>query len=609
MRPSIKPTIVLLMFLLLQATLTAREPANIAAGQYVIKANIRDVKSGTVFFLKVFETQRIIHSMSIEKGTFTMRGNLSDTPQHLWLCTTIEDEFYYCDLLLDSDTLYIEGSIKDFPYYLSYRGENTPMKHYAEYLGLVEHQNRQRDSLQHVSELYHSVGAWTEAGGYSSGVGALVKKFSKKKKQEAEQPKRIGLDVDWELKQVEHERDSIRFEFVYSHMDTYAGQFLLTRFMKLISIDSLRQFYRLIPVEMKKTKFARMLSNQINPYADNVIRQADNLLSITDATDAEKITYAGEAFSLYEQGVRLDPERTDGYIALATMYERLLPLKGIEAYDISSHYWDMFMADTNIRETERTEAQKRKAEVLYRKHLATNTIPEMVDVKGGSFEMGSIYKEDNNEPHRVTVGDFRMSKYEITNHQFAAFLEAYGSNTITSGPDEGQLLYYECNWGIEQGRPAKGYESHPAIYITWYGAQAYCQWAGGRLPTEEEWEYAARGGKYGKHSNLYSGGMNLDSLGWYAGNAEGKPHPVGLKVPNELGLHDMSGNVWEWCADTFYKDDRLYAPVRGGSWFIERALCRPTCRYSIYPGSKHFNNGFRLVKDIASISIIKVPGD
>lgn len=110
-------------------------------------------------------------------------------------------------------------------------------------------------------------------------------------------------------------------------MDKYAGQFLLTRIMKKLSPDSLRQFYRLIPVEMKKTKFARMISNQINPYADNCIRQADDLLSLTGGP-IETNKYTEEAYKLYEQGVRLDPERTDGYIALATMYERLLPIKG-----------------------------------------------------------------------------------------------------------------------------------------------------------------------------------------------------------------------------------------------------------------------------------------
>ena len=118
------------------------------------------------------------------------------------------------------------------------------------------------------------------------------------------------------------------------------------------------------------------------------------------------------------------------------------------------------------------------------------------------------------------------------------------------------------------------------------------------LPTEAEWEFAARGGVYGDYNNLYSGGLELDSLGWYADNSGGHPHRVGTLRPNELGLHDMSGNVWEWCSDTILKNGKLFVAVRGGTWFNERAICRPTCRYFIFPESKHFNNGFRIVKDL-----------
>ena len=170
-------------------------------------------------------------------------------------------------------------------------------------------------------------------------------------------------------------------------MDKYAGQFLLTRIMKKLSPDSLRQFYRLIPVEMKKTKFARLISNQINPYADDCIRQADNLLSLSgSAIQINK--YTEEAYKLYEQGVRLDPERTDGYIALSTMYERLLPLKGDEAYDISISYLNKFI-ESDVREEDREEARKRIKDIEFRKWLSTNINPEMIEVKGSTFIMGS----------------------------------------------------------------------------------------------------------------------------------------------------------------------------------------------------------------------------
>ena len=565
-----------------------------ANSQYVIDAHIRDVKNGTLFFLKQFDTQRVINAMRIEDGHILMRGTLSDTPQHLWLCTTLNDEFYYCDLLIDKDTLRIDGSIHDFPNGLHFEGASTHME-YAVYLAGTHDLNLKIDSLNKVSMFMHDLGATSrhrpgdkEKKKSSSGIMVALG---------MSQPKSSHiLEVDHELELAQQERDSIRIAFINRNMDKYAGQFLLTRLMKKMSPDSLRQFYRLIPVEMKRTKFTRQISNQINPYADNCIRQADNLLTL-DGQPAQILNFAEEALKLYEQGVYLDPERTDGYIALATLYERILPVKGDSAYTISMHYLQKFI-DSDIREQERLEAGKLMDKIKFRQWLSTNTNPEMIEVKGGTFTMGSTYKEDNNPPHKVTVGSFAISKYEITNFQFAHFLKAYDSQVVKEGPNQGEPLYYACNWGIEKGKPVRGYEAFPAIYITRFGAQEYCKWAGGRLPTEEEWEFAARGGIYGHLDNMYSGGVELDSVGWYAGNSDGKPHPIGTKKPNELGIHDMSGNVWEWCSGDFEQEGRQFAIVRGGTWFNERPICRSTCRYFIFPNSKHFNNGFRLVKDL-----------
>ena len=98
---------------------------SLRAGGYVITAHIRDVKEGTVFFLKQFNTQRIVNAARLENGELRMKGELSDTPQHLWLCTTLEDEFYYCDLLVDTGSIRIEGSIHDFPNGLHFVGAKT----------------------------------------------------------------------------------------------------------------------------------------------------------------------------------------------------------------------------------------------------------------------------------------------------------------------------------------------------------------------------------------------------------------------------------------------------------------------------------------------------
>lgn len=121
-----------------------------ADDSYVIQAHIRDVKDGTVFFLKQFSTQRIINAMRLENGKLQMKGELFDTPQHLWLCTTIKEEFYYCDLLVDTGTIVIEGSIRDFPNGLHFEGARTQMQ-YAAYLNETQIVRQKLDSLNQIS--------------------------------------------------------------------------------------------------------------------------------------------------------------------------------------------------------------------------------------------------------------------------------------------------------------------------------------------------------------------------------------------------------------------------------------------------------------------------
>ena len=200
-----------------------------ANDRYVIQAHITGVKDGTVFFLKQFDNQRIINSMRIEKGEFTMKGTLPDIPQHLWLCTTIDDKFYYCDLLIDRDTLFIKGDLSDFPNGLHFKGAATHMG-YAVYLENTHDLNIKIDSLSTVSMFLHDLGATGK------------KKDDDKKKKTLKlsfgggSPRPVRgsqeLEVDIELHAAQQERDSIRIDFIESNMDKYAGQFLLTRIMK-----------------------------------------------------------------------------------------------------------------------------------------------------------------------------------------------------------------------------------------------------------------------------------------------------------------------------------------------------------------------------------------
>jgi formylglycine-generating enzyme required for sulfatase activity len=118
---------------------------------------------------------------------------------------------------------------------------------------------------------------------------------------------------------------------------------------------------------------------------------------------------------------------------------------------------------------------------------------------------------------------------------------------------------------------------------------------GYRLPTEAEWEYAAKGGKYSK-GYAYAGGNTIGEVGWGSGNSKGLSHDVGLKLPNELGIYDMSGNVWEWCWDLYdsYRSNRVF---RGGSWSRVAEYCRVDHRGNVSPDLKSSNGiGFRVVK-------------
>jgi len=235
---------------------------------------------------------------------------------------------------------------------------------------------------------------------------------------------------------------------------------------------------------------------------------------------------------------------------------------------------------------------------------------EMFFVQGGTFMMGSNDGSSDEKPvHKVYVSDFYMDKYEVTNAQFCQFLNEKGNQT--EGGREWLDLKSEYCKIVKQGNryvPVSGYDNHPVIMVSWYGANAYARWAGKRLPTEAEWEYAARGGNKSR-GYKYSGSNNADAVAWYSNNSGGQTHPIGTKQPNELGLYDMSGNVWEWCADWYdsgyygkspYENplgpaSGQYRVLRGGSWGSDANL-RCSRRYYNDPYSRLNYFGFRLVR-------------
>jgi formylglycine-generating enzyme required for sulfatase activity len=235
---------------------------------------------------------------------------------------------------------------------------------------------------------------------------------------------------------------------------------------------------------------------------------------------------------------------------------------------------------------------------------------DMVLVLADTFKIGSPTFSSENPAHNVILNSFYISKYEVTNAEFAEFLNVYGSDTIKEGSDMGEELIYEDDWGVTKDgdvwRAQKGFESHPVIYVSWFGADAYCKWKGYRLPTEAEWEVAARGGK--NRSHKYAGSDNADSVAWYFGNSEKSTHAVGKKAANEIGLFDMSGNIYEWCSDWYSSYDGKtldnpkgsekgqYKVIRGGSWYDYFSHLTVTNRGNYNPDYKSNIIGFRCAK-------------
>ena len=242
-------------------------------------------------------------------------------------------------------------------------------------------------------------------------------------------------------------------------------------------------------------------------------------------------------------------------------------------------------------------------------------LSDMIEVKGGTFSMGNSSFSRESPTRNVTLSTFYMSKHVVTNVQFAEFLNIYGSQTVIEGEFAGKLLFREDSWGVENNngtwQAAAGFEQFPAIKVTWYGAEAYCKWAGGRLPTEAEWEYAAKGG-INKNAYAYSGSSTASLVAWFYDNSGHTNKQVGTKTANSIGLFDMSGNVYEWCSDWFGRYGDNLSPsadptgptsgvskvIRGGYRSNGASDLHLTHRESISPDESYNFTGFRLVRNV-----------
>ena len=219
---------------------------------------------------------------------------------------------------------------------------------------------------------------------------------------------------------------------------------------------------------------------------------------------------------------------------------------------------------------------------------------EMVYVQGGSFMMGATSEQgseantDEKPAHSVTLSDFYIGKFEVTQQLWRAVMGENPSRWKGDNLPVEQVSWADCQTFVGRLNSQTGKNF--------------------RLPTEAEWEYAARGGNK-SNGYRYSGSNDLYDVAWYRENSDSRTHEVGGKRPNELGIYDMSGNVWEWCRDWY--DDSYYGRspamsptgpssgfvrvLRGGSWRDDAQYCRSAYRGDYDPSYRFFNYGFRLV--------------
>ncbi len=216
------------------------------------------------------------------------------------------------------------------------------------------------------------------------------------------------------------------------------------------------------------------------------------------------------------------------------------------------------------------------------------------------FVEGKKFMEDGYE-----WSSFYISKYEVTQDLWKSVMKDNPSNFKGDKRPVEQVTWYDavkfCNaLSDKQGLPRAYYSIIDTVWdkqwgkITSINEEIMCDFRseGYRLPTEEEWEFAAKGGKYSKNYE-YAGSNTIGDVAWGSGNSDSKTHDVGLKLANELGLYDMSGNVWEWCWNWYNSSFRV---LRGGSWLNVAEYCRVALRISVDPGNRDYNFGFRLAR-------------
>jgi formylglycine-generating enzyme required for sulfatase activity len=336
--------------------------------------------------------------------------------------------------------------------------------------------------------------------------------------------------------------------------------------------------------------------SSISSQANITKLQRENIKYIVTGTvDREGAEAIVSLRMLDVSNARFFPNSPRGVVNMSSMRSRLKDISDISSAFLSG------MTGSGEQVVRSDSAQARQN--------STASVPaNMVRVEGGTFSMGSSNGDSDEKPvHSVTVRSFSMGKYEVTQAEYEAVMGTNPSNWKGANLPVERVSWLDaieyCNkLSIKEGL-APAYRGSGNDVVCNFFATGY------RLPTEAEWEYAAKGGNKDYMTYEYAGGNNAGAVGWYDGNSGGQTHEVGTKVPNSLGLYDMSGNVWEWCWDWYtsgYSATAQTDPTgaasgsdrvrRGGSWFNDALCLRSAYRGYDTPSGRYTNYGFRVVR-------------
>jgi formylglycine-generating enzyme required for sulfatase activity len=269
---------------------------------------------------------------------------------------------------------------------------------------------------------------------------------------------------------------------------------------------------------------------------------------------------------------------------------------GMKLYNMGIEKLVALLDDSQVSINNRIEAGNILGE------LGDPRIGKMIEIPEGEFIMGSDEYDDERPVHKVFIDAFKIDKYPVTNEQFEKFVNA--TNYVTDAEKRGDETTWRTFYTFKK-------RNHPVVYVSWNDAQSYAKWAGKRLPTEAEWEKAARG----TDGRRYPWGDEFDKNKCNTGESEiDGTTPVGIYPDGKspYGVMDMAGNVWEWCEDWYDENYYEHSPrtnpkgpesgefrvLRGGSWYLNQHRARCSSRSSNHPNDYWLNLGFRCAEDI-----------